>query len=49
MHYVSTLTMGDFLLRKKAPVHIHGEVHHVCVTEEIQFSMKQLLLIVDLQ
>lgn len=41
--------MGDFLFREKASVHIHGEVHHVCVTEEVQFSIKQLLLIVDLR
>lgn len=41
--------MGNFLFRKKASVHIHGEVHHVCVTEEVQFSIEQLLLIVDLK
>ena len=45
----STLTLGNFLIKKKASVHIHGKVHHVCVTEEVQFSMKQLLLIVDLR
>ena len=41
--------MGNFLFRKEASVHIHGEVHHVSVTEEVQFPIKQLLLIVDLQ
>lgn len=46
---VSTLTLGNFLVRIKISVHIHGKVHHVCVTEEVQFSLKQLLLIVDLR
>lgn len=46
--YPTKLTMGNFLVRKKASVHIHGKVHHVCVTEEVQFPIKQLLLIVDL-
>lgn len=45
----STLTVGNFLVRKKASVHIHGKVHHVRVTEEVQFSIKQFLLIVDLR
>lgn len=49
IHQASTLTMGNFLLREKASVHIHGEVNHVCVTEKLQFSIKQLLFIVDLR
>lgn len=43
-----TLTLWDFFFREQAFVHIHGEVHHVCVAEEVQLSMKQLVLIVDL-
>lgn len=45
----TTLTLWYFFFRKQAPVHVHGEVHHVGVTEEVQLSMKELLLIVDLQ
>lgn len=41
--------MRNFLVREQASVHIHGKVHHVCVTEEVQFPIKQLLLIVDLR
>lgn len=47
--YPPTLTMRNFLFRKEASVHIHGEVHHVGVTEEVQFPIKKLLLIVDLR
>lgn len=49
IHQAWALTVGDFLLGIKASVHIHGEVHHVCLTEEIQFSMKKFLFIVDLK
>lgn len=47
--YLTILTMGNILVGKKASVHIHGKVHHVCFTEEVQFSIKQLLFIVDLK
>lgn len=43
------LTIGNFLLRKKTSVHIHGKVHHVCVTEKIQFTIEQLLFIINLK
>lgn len=42
------LTVWDFLVRVQIFVHIHGEVHHVCVAEEVQLSLKKLLFIVDL-
>lgn len=45
----SLLTGGDLFLREEVFVNIHGEVHHVGLAEEIQFSMKQFLLIVDLK
>lgn len=45
----SILTGGDLFLREEVFVNIHGEVHHVGLAEEIQFSMKQFLLIVDLK
>ena len=40
--------MWDFLVRVQVFVHIHGEIHHVCLAEEVQLSLKQLLFIVDL-
>lgn len=43
------LTVGNFLIKKKTSVHIHGKVHHVCVTEKVQFTIEQLLFIVDLK
>lgn len=49
MHQLCSLTMGNVLLGKKVFVHVHGEVHHVCLTEEVQLSMKQFLLIIDLK
>lgn len=30
-------------------MHIHGKVNHVCVTEKVQFAIKQLLFIIDLK
>lgn len=40
--------MWDFLVRIQVFVHIHGEIHHVCVAEEVQLSLKKFLFIVDL-
>ena len=45
----SLLTGGDLFLREEVFVNIHGKVHHVGLAKEIQFSMKQFLLIVDLK
>lgn len=45
----SLLTGGDLFLREEVFVNIHGEVHHVGLAKEIQFSMKQFFLIVDLK
>lgn len=42
------LTVRDFLVRVQVFVHIHGEIHHVRVAEEVQLSLKKLLFIVDL-
>lgn len=42
------LTVWDFLVRVQVFVHIHGEIHHVSVAEEVQLSLKKFLLIVDL-
>lgn len=42
------LTVWDFLVRVQVFIHIHGEIHHVCVAEEVQLSLKKLLFIVDL-
>lgn len=44
-----TLTVRDLFVRVQVFVHIHGEVHHVCVAEEVQLSLKQFLFIVDLE
>lgn len=41
--------MGNLLIREEVLVHIHGKVHHVSFTEEIQLSKKQFLFIVDLK
>lgn len=43
------LTIGNVLLGKKTSVHVHGEIHHVCFTEKVQFAIEQLLFIVDLK
>lgn len=40
--------MWDFLVCVQVFVHIHGEIHHVCVAEEVQLPLKKLLFIVDL-
>ena len=45
----SLLTGGDLFLREEVFVYIHGKVHHVGLAKEIQFSMKQFFLIVDLK
>lgn len=42
------LTVRDFFVRVQVFVHIHGEIHHVRVAEEVQLSLKKLLFIVDL-
>lgn len=47
--YSIILTIGNVLLRKKASVHIHGKIHHVCFTKKVQFAVEQLLFIVDLK
>lgn len=41
--------MRNFLFRKKASMNIHGKVNHVCVTEKVQFAIKQFFFIVDLK
>lgn len=41
--------MRNFLVRKKASMHIHGKVNHVCVTEKVEFAIKQLLFIINLK
>lgn len=40
--------MWDFLVCVQVFVHIHGEIHHVRVAEEVQLPLKKLLFIVDL-
>lgn len=42
------LTMGDLLVRVQVFVHIHSEIHHVGVAEQIQLALEEFLLIVNL-
>lgn len=43
-----SLTVWDFLVRVQVFVNIHGEIHHVCVAEEVQLPLEKFLFIVDL-
>lgn len=42
------LTVGDVFIKIQTLIHVHGEIHHVGVAEQIKLAVKELGLIVDL-
>lgn len=41
-------TCWDFDVRLEIPVDVHRKIHHVGVAKQVQLSLQQFLLIVDL-